>query len=254
MDGDVEELVRAIEESFGVKFAPGEIDDYTRVDAVLKVLRSRLQSQGLSHCFTSLAFWRLRRACVNVLSVRRNSIRPSTTIESIIPEASRRVQWRALSESSGLRLPCLEYSQPINMTLFIAMWLGFGTPIAVACLFFSGTTLLGSFAGAAALILGVIAMITIPAVLFRVLKPFANALPAHCRTFGEAARMAVALNYGAFVKEFGAPGDRQLISALHNLIADLIDVEPSALSDSLTYENPQLIDLVMANDGMRAQV
>lgn len=66
--------------------------------------------------------------------------------------------------------------------------------------------------------------------------------------------MAVALNYRAFVNEFGAPGDRQLISALHHLIADLIDVDPSALSDSLAYENPQLIDLVMANDGMRAQV
>lgn len=162
MDGDVEELVRAIEESFGVKFAPGEIDDYTRVDALLNALRSRLRPQGLTHCFTSLAFWRLRRACVDVLSVPRNAIRPSTTIASIISEASRRVQWRALSVSSGLRLPRLEYSQPINMALFVSMWLGFGAPIAVTWLFFRGTTLLGLSAGAAAVILGVIAMITIP--------------------------------------------------------------------------------------------
>ena len=41
-----------------------------------------------------------------------------------------------------------------------------------------------------------------------------------------------------------------MVEALRYVIADITDIDPHALIG----ENPRLIDLVLANDGLRAQV
>ncbi len=56
MDGDVEALVEAIENSFAVNFGDGELDDDSRVDDVCNALRSRLGERASACCFTSVAF------------------------------------------------------------------------------------------------------------------------------------------------------------------------------------------------------
>lgn len=87
-------------------------------------------------------------------------------------------------------------------------------------------------------------------VLFRVLKSLATEFPAHSQTVGEAARTVVGLNYGRLAEECGPGRDVELEEALRYVLSDLSGIEPS----TLIQENPSLSDIVLANDGLRAQV
>ena len=86
MDPDVDILVRGIEDSFGVNFDTGEITEYSRVDEVCNAIRLHLGPAVSDRCFTSAAFWRLRRALVSLLDVPRKSVTPSTQLEERVPE------------------------------------------------------------------------------------------------------------------------------------------------------------------------
>jgi hypothetical protein len=237
MDADVAVLVEAIEESFGVKFNEGELTDNSRADEVCNVLRLRLGDGVSDQCFTSAAFWRLRRALVNVLSVPRKSVTPSTALEYLIPTHDRRRTWHALSNAAGLRLPRLEYSRRLGVGIF---WAAFVPPMLIAVLGRGGWWIL----------VAIVAMPITASLLFRALTPFANAFPAQSQTLGRAARTVVGLNYGKLAQELGPSRERELLEAFRYVISDVTDIEPCALLG----ENPRLIDLVLANDGLRVQV
>ncbi len=170
MDGDVEYLLEAIEGAFDVKFDPGEFDDHSRFEDLYKALRSRLGSTISHRCFTSIAFWRLRRAMVELLGVPKGSVTPSTAVESIIPALRRRRHWRALSEDAGLRLPGLEYSRGMRRAIFYPSLV-----LAVAILATRGQMLSPVWVLAACL-----AFPTTAYLLFFLLKPLAGSLPAGC--------------------------------------------------------------------------
>lgn len=53
---------------------------------------------------------------MNAFGVERSSIIPSASTELLLPSAKRR---RALSETSGLRLPRLEYPDHLNAPILI---------------------------------------------------------------------------------------------------------------------------------------
>jgi len=237
MDADVEALVEAIESSFGVKFDRGELDNNSHVDDVCDALRSRLGDRTSACCFTSIAFWRLRRAFVDVLNVPRNSITPSTALECVIPEVHRRRTWRALSQAAGFRLPGLEYPEHIGTAIFLAAFI-LSLALAILCR--------GGWWSAVVLFTMPIASTS----LFYLLRPSAILVPTHSATLGDFTKTVVGLNYGKLVQEFGPSRDRELLEALRYVIADVTDIEPRALA----AENPQLIDLVRENDGLRMQV
>ncbi len=237
MDADVAVLVEAIEESFGVKFNEGELTDDSRADEVCNALRLRLGDGVSERCFTSMAFWRLRRALVNLLSVPRKSVTPSTALEYLIPANGRRRTWHALSDAAGLRLPKLEYPRRLGVAIF---WVAFVPPMLIAVLGRGGWWIL----------VAIIAMPITASMLFRALTPFAGAFPAHSQTVGSAARTVVGLNYGKLAQELGPSRERELLEAFRYVVSDVTDIEPCALIG----ENPRLIDIVLANDGLRFQV
>ncbi len=237
MDADVTVLVEAIEESFGVKFNKGELTDNSRIDHVCSLLRLRLGDGVSDRCFTSAAFWRIRRALVEVLNVPRNSVTPSTALEYVVPTVGRRRTWRALSEAANLRLPGLEYPRHLGVGIF---WAAFVSSTLIGVLGRRGWWTLAA----------IVAMPVTASLLFYALTPFANAFPANSQTLGDAARTVVGLNYGKLTKELGPSRELELLEALRYLISDVTGIEPHALIG----ENPRLVDLVLANDGLRAQV
>jgi len=237
MDADVAAMVEAIEESFGVKFNGGELTDDSRAVEVCNALRLRLGEGVSERCFTSVAFWRLRRGLVNLLDVPRKSVTPSTALEYLIPANGRRRTWHALSDAAGLRLPKLEYPRRLGVGIF---WAAFVPPMLIAVLGRGGWWIL----------VAIMAMPITASMLFRALTPFAIAFPAHSQTVGSAARTVVGLNYGKLAQELGPSRERELLEAFRYVVSDVTDIEPCAL----IRENPRLIDIVLANDGLRFQV
>jgi|WetSurMetagenome_2_1015567.scaffolds.fasta_scaffold312807_1 hypothetical protein len=237
MDADVEYLIETIEASFGVKFSESELHDDTRIDEVCCALTRRLGNETTNRCFSSMAFWRLRRALVETRGVPRNSVRPSTSLDYLIPEVHRRTVWRELGEKAGLQLPRLEYPRYRAAAIFLVSFV-LSTMLAI---------LVGDPWAPVAAVLG---LPLVASLLIVASKPFANAFPAHSRTIGDAARTIGGLNYSKLAREFGPSRERERREALHYVIADVTGIEPSAL----ITENPRLIDLVLANDGFRTQL
>ena len=79
----------------------------------------------------------------------------------------------------------------------------------------------------------------------RLALPLAAKFPLQCRTLGEAAKAAAALNYPALSAELGAAHERGIREALRYAIADATGTD----ADLLERENPLLIDI--ADGGFR---
>jgi hypothetical protein len=235
MDAEVEDVIKAIEASFDVKFQ-GELDDNSNLDDVFRALRSRFDIAISSRCFTSIAFWRLRRAMMELLGLPKNSITPSAPIDTLIP-VRRRELWHALSEASGLKLPGLEYQSSIGQAIF---WVSFAPVIIVGLAGKSGRWLAA----------GAIAIPVTATSLFALLRPLASSIPVNIYNVGDLARFAVALNFGKLVKQIGPSRDHELTEAIRHVVGDLTGVEPH----SLKAGNPRLIDVVEANNGLRSSI
>jgi hypothetical protein len=154
-----------------------------------------------------------------------------------MPEDRRRTTGRAVSGAAGLKLPGLEYPQHVGVAI---VWASFIPSMLLPIIFRGGWWIAAAF----------IAMPVNATLLFNLLRPFAVAVPAHSRDFGDLAKTVAALNYGRLVQEFGSSREREFVEALRFVIADVTDIDPLALVE----ENPRLIDLVLANDGLRPQV
>ncbi|MBY0503202.1 MAG: hypothetical protein K2X03_04805 [Bryobacteraceae bacterium] len=238
MDGDVRELLEQIEAAFEIKFRPGELGDASCLSDLHAAVQSRLANKPAESCFSSVVFWKLRRACVDCVSSFKGSIRPATSVDSVLPKLLRRRAWQELSAASGLKLPGLEYSSFCSSVIFVAA--GALPAILVATAGFGWDTPF------ATLVLWPVSA----AILLFALRPMADQLSAQSRTFGELTKTVVGLNHGLLVREFGACRESETYQALRYVIGDLIDIDPNVL----VGEDPRLIDLVLANDGFRASV
>ncbi len=238
MDGDVKALLEGVEGAFEIKFRPGELSDYSCFSDLCTAVQSRVVHEPTEKCFSSIVFWKLRRACMELLGAPRASIRPSTSMDLLLPAFGRRRAWFALSTAAGLKLPGLEYSSFYSSVIFFGAG---GLPVIL--LVTAGVS--WDIALASLLLLPITT-----AALFHALRPFAAELSSQSRTFGELTKTVVGLNHGQLVREFGASRESETCQALRYVIGDLIDIDPNVLLG----EDPQLIDLALANDGFRAYV
>lgn len=142
-----------------------------------------------------------------------------------------------MGDAAGLRLPRLEYPGGLALGILFG---AFVPPILIA--------VLGR--GPWWILVAIIAMPITASLLFRALKALAIAFPAHSQTLGDAARTVVGLNYGKLAQELGPSREGELMEAFRYVVSDITDINPSGLIG----ENPRLIDLVLANDGLRAGV
>lgn len=238
MDGDVKALLEGVEAAFEINFSPSELSDHSSFSDLCTAVRAHVAHKPADRCFSSQVFWRLRRACMELFDSSRASIRPSTTMDSLLPSFRRRRAWFALSAASGLKLPGLEYSSFRSSLIFVGAGL---LPMILLA------TLGASWGIALASIL--LWPIT-TAVLFHAARSFASELSAGSQTLGQLTKTVVGLNHGQLVREFGASRESETLEALRYVVGDLIDIDPNAL----VGEDPQLIDLALANDGFRAYV
>jgi hypothetical protein len=226
MDPDLAAVVKVIEESFGVEFNGGEIDRNSTLSDISAVLRARIGGPAPHGCFTSIVFWRLRRAFVEILGVPKRSIRSWTSVEELVRPSQRRRIWRAVGDAACLKVPGLEYGHVCASAIFWAAFIPFGLALLSRR---SGWWVAASLA----------AFPIIIATLLRALKPFANSLPDHCLTVGDLARTVVGLNHAGLVRQFGPSAEREFRDALRYVVADVTGAEPESLR-----EYTRLSDLV----------
>ncbi|MDZ4868626.1 MAG: hypothetical protein SGI91_15000 [Alphaproteobacteria bacterium] len=123
-DGDEEDLLTQIEESFGLKFGEGELADVDTVGQLHERLLRNLSgtvSGPRTHCRSAAAFRRLRHAFKRVSG---SDVRPSTAIAALIDRHRQGHIIRELERHSGLSLDALSLPRgAIFASLAVAVFL-----------------------------------------------------------------------------------------------------------------------------------
>lgn len=197
---DLVELVMEVEKTFGIRF---DDEDYPCMqtvgdmhDVIVRKGRRPLPkgdtaSRGNPPCLTLIAFVRLRQALTHRFALSRNTIRPETRLDGIIPRRSRGSWWSGLEEGLALKLPRLE-RPPWLRTMFGIAWLPLGVFLFVFCALAWDT-------GPALLVFP-----TLGAAYFlawRVTQPLATYLGPELCTVGGLSRRIASLNYPALAAQ-----------------------------------------------------
>jgi acyl carrier protein len=97
---DVVELVMEVEEQFGVRIADREAERMRTVGDLYQFLLGK-RSLVLDGCPSSAVFYRARRALIQLFCVERQAIRPSSSLEELIPLENRRDHWDRFRRAFG---------------------------------------------------------------------------------------------------------------------------------------------------------
>ena len=95
------EFVMALEEAFGIAIPDEDAQILLTPGDVVRYLERRL-GQGQGSCLEQRAFYALRRAGINVLNQPRESFRPETQWDAILPSKRRRRAWQLLHHVTGV--------------------------------------------------------------------------------------------------------------------------------------------------------
>jgi len=227
---DTAELLGSIEEVFDIRFAQNDAFPET-IGELCDLIKSHLPGLRTPKCMSSVTFYALRSAIVGVLGCRRDSVTPSTRLDSLLSSGTRlRSEWKEIEKSLVLKMPLLTFSQGVEACLSLAFF-GIGAVVVLFVLpkLFPSTgdrIVAFCFTCFSAFILWVITRAR--------LQPLATQLPAGGATVGDLTKAIVAKNYGKVATRAGGWNEKELWDALHDVIADAALVE----RERITPETP----------------
>ncbi len=215
---DAWELFEAMEASFGVELG----DYYGLCGMTVKELTDRICEQGDSSpsevCLSSVSFYRLRRAFMEVLDFPRERIRPSTLLRDLVPWRERRTIWRSVEEVTRWRMP--RFMWPLWL---VALALFGPAAFLISLRVVAGLPISGIWIGIGSVVL----IFPVSWALGRLARTF----PVGAKTFGELAELVLARNYGAFAREFGGWFEEDVLQAVRRLIAMMTSIKLEKISD-----------------------
>jgi hypothetical protein len=194
---DTVELIMRIEEDFSIDLPDWELSSVRTVGDLYALVLRHLDTT--SACLSSKAFYRTRSAMVDALNLSRRSIRPSTSLEPLLPTESRIQRWNEIGTAIDLNFPRLRHSRGAK-SLFLKLSFAIATSAVIGS--WTLINLRGWHPGAS--IFSIVPAILIWIVVFGVsdglmtkcMLPLASELPVE--TTGDLASMVLTMNYAAF--------------------------------------------------------
>jgi hypothetical protein len=207
---DTGALLAIIEDSFAVKLGNYWEFQGITVEQLARKINDQAGYPAPYRCLSSVAFYELRKALSAVIQIPRRTIRPSTTLETLLNWRERKKNWRAVEARLGLTLP--------NLTC--PRWLG------ILCLVLPALVLiyLRGFRGvpltALQIVFGSFALM-IPMAFACI--PITRILPRNCESVGDLARIVLVRNYSSFAARWGSSCKKGILPALQLLIGTATD-------------------------------
>lgn len=227
---DFIELVLAVEETFGIDLPDDEAGEVGTVGDLEALVLSKLGRASSDRCLTSAAFYRVRRAMVDVLWCSRAEIRPSTVLAYVLPESDRRAKWEALREAMTLQLPDLKHSRSVVSMLLavgVAGAVVAGSLVDAGTAVMTGWVLLGFGAGA---------------LLLHATPSLALKFPGDSVTVGDLSRTVLAVNYAQLSAELGGWNEHEVRRLVRELIVQQFGVAPEQLAHDARFVEDLRLD------------
>jgi acyl carrier protein len=203
---DSVELVLAVEDAFGIEVTDEEAGNVYTVGDLHNLVVSKLSGQAARTCLTSAAFYRTRRGIIDVLSIDRRQIRPSTSLSTVIPRSHRRAHWHSIQNVLKMKLPELRHPR---WTVQVLLALGLVTAVTP-----------GIYMRAGLPAIGLLSLVGWMAGLFLVALTPALAVnfPSSEATVGDLARDVLALNQARVSGELRGIKKSEIWESLSRLI------------------------------------
>lgn len=215
---DIVELVLAVEDGFQIHIEDEEASRVSTVGDLHYLVTSKLAGGGSKRCFTSAAFYRTRRGIVDALGVNRREIRPSTNLEALFPEDTRRTRWHAMQKVIGLKLPPLVFPGSTVLTFTVTgLLLGIATAVS-------------AHSGVPAIALAAFVGLIVGGSALRLSPGSAIAIPNREQTVGDLARDILALNPAQFASEVGGWNELEVWETLCRIIVNQTGVKRSVIT------------------------
>jgi acyl carrier protein len=194
---DSVEIVLRTEDEFSITLTDDEAGAVRTVDDLYKLVLSKLDLTP--SCLSSKAFYRTRQALVASMQVARRSIRPSSDLESLVPESTRRQKWQEIADHIHLEFPRLQYPSQWRQRFF-----RIGALLSAFMILPSSTLAYRAFpgimSGLALWIPALAAWVILFALINAVLQRYATWLQTElrCQTAGDLSRLVLTSNYEHF--------------------------------------------------------
>jgi hypothetical protein len=188
---DLVELAIEVEKTFDISILDADAEKIITVGQLYDYVISKLPAQQSRRCLTAAAFYQFRSALTAQFGVERASIRPSTSITSIVPETARRSEWQRLGSHLDWNLPSLVRPAWMGNALMglILSWI---VAVIAGSVWFHGFSLNAVGTTLAAAFFGTILLLL---VTNHFTVPFATQFPDECLTVRGMVQAALALNY-----------------------------------------------------------
>jgi hypothetical protein len=220
------ELVSTIEQSFGVKFSEDELLKATTVGTLAHTVFVKLEHPVTEKCLSSVMFYKLRRAFVDLFEMPRTRIVSAKPLKELMPWTSRKKQWRTVQNHLNLVLPQLTWPG----WLFV-VWLFL---VAAALYLIVGSKMLRTFGTASALV-GAISFLVVLVLLAVVLGPLGRGFPRNCKTFGDLVKLALSRIYGNMAATHGVTSEGTVVQSLLLLVATETAIDVRSLSSETPF-------------------
>jgi hypothetical protein len=99
---DLVEFAMSVENAFGLYLPEADTADLVTPGLLVDYLIKRLPTAETPACLDQIAFYRIRKAAIQVLGTPRGAIRPETHWSSVVPDKTRRRTWELMQYASGL--------------------------------------------------------------------------------------------------------------------------------------------------------
>lgn len=241
---DPVELVMRTEDEFGISIADDEAAAARTVGDLYQLVLSKLDLTP--SCLSSKAFYRTRQALVISLDVPRRLIRPSSDLEQLFPEPTRKNLWQNTVGSIELKFPELQYpsrwrerfwkvgaalSAIIVVTFSVVIQHRFGGVLSVFAIWIP------------AIAVWMIVFAAIDTLFQRYATTLKTELP--CRTAGDLSRLILTANYEHFspvAAQNSAFSKEDVWKKLVDIICDQLQVRPEEVVPNASFVEDLGID------------
>lgn len=222
---DLVELVIEVEQKFDITISDKDAGEITTVGQLFEYVVAKTADRQPT-CLSSVTFYRLRRALVEVTGISRNALRPRCELTPLLPESDRRRYWRRVAEVTRLQLP--ELKRPLWLTAVLTMlslaiaghtfWLGwprFG---------FRVSTFIAIAAGAATAFAGC-----------KISVPLAIEFDATSRTLGGLTTAVMTRNYAGLCANQHQGTPAEIWATLVALVSEQLGVDPDCVTPEARF-------------------
>jgi len=216
---DISDILLKVEKSFDFKFGKNELRDVKSFGELCDIIRTKVQGENINDCTTQQAFYKLRNALVETLSIDKDSIKSETSLQELITGESRRQKISAIDKNVGFK----------TRTLRAKHWLT-GSLLLTLIVSFLGLFLLWKIA------LPVFAMSIIG---LKLSDKFGNEFD--FKTVGELAEKISREHYKEVRRNNQTFNPNEITAKVRELFKHDLDLKESALTREATFDKPKLI-------------